>query len=88
MEAGWADQPLEEEQLYDLLLDPNECRNRAGDPDCAEVLANMRGRLEAWMRRTADPLLDGPVPAPPGALVNDPDGISPREAPRPVTTEA
>jgi hypothetical protein len=31
------------------------------------------------MRRTADPLLEGPVPAPPGAKVNPVDGVSPQE---------
>ena len=31
------------------------------------------------MRDTADPLRNGPVPAPPGAAVNTPDGLSPRE---------
>ena len=37
----------------------------------------MRGRLAAWMRQTDDPLLDGDVPAPTGAKVNDPDSYSP-----------
>ena len=31
------------------------------------------------MRETADPLLDGPVPAPEGAEINSPDQISPAE---------
>jgi hypothetical protein len=45
----------------------------------------MRGRLEAWMKRTDDPLLEyGYVPAPEGAKVNDPDGFSPRHDPLPV----
>ena len=39
----------------------------------------MRGRMERWMRATNDPLLKGPVMAPEGAVVNDPNGTSPRE---------
>jgi len=34
------------------------------------------------MERTDDPLLRGPVPAPPGAVVNDVDGLSPNEPTR------
>lgn len=60
------------EQLYDLVFDPNEADNRAGDPAMASVLAEMRGRLERWMQDTDDPLLVGPVPVPRGARLNDP----------------
>jgi hypothetical protein len=35
------------------------------------------------MEETDDPLLDGPVTAPEGVELNDPDGISPEE--RPIT---
>ena len=34
------------------------------------------------MEETGDPLLDGHVPPPPGALVNDPDDVSPETPPR------
>jgi hypothetical protein len=44
----------------------------------------MRARLARWMETTADPLLAGPVPAPEGAVANDPDGLSPDEATRPA----
>jgi arylsulfatase A-like enzyme len=69
--AGWGEQIVPEEQLYDLVLDPTEGHNRAGDPACAEALADMRGRLDAWMHETEDPLLDGPVEPPPGAMLNE-----------------
>ena len=67
------------EQLYDLVFDPNEACNRAEDPSMAGVLRDMRGRLDDWMRTTDDPLLKGPVPAPSGARVGNPDGVSPSD---------
>jgi arylsulfatase A-like enzyme len=76
---GWAKRPIPTEQLYDLVFDPNEARNVADDPAVADVLEEMRGRLEAWMRETRDPLLDGPVPAPKGAELNSRDQLSPQD---------
>ena len=69
---GWGEQPVDREQLFDLALDAGEGRNVAGDPAYRQVLADLRGRLDGWMRATHDPLLDGPVPAPPGARINLP----------------
>lgn len=60
---GWGDQTVAAEQLYDLVFDPQERENRAGDPTLIGVLDEMRGRLDRWMRETDDPLLHGPVPA-------------------------
>lgn len=76
---GWRERRPDMEQLYDLAFDPDEAYNLAGDPTHKPVLDDMRARLERWMRQTADPLLGGPVPAPRGARVNDPDGLSPNE---------
>jgi N-sulfoglucosamine sulfohydrolase len=84
LKSGWKDQIVAREQLYDSLFDPNETRNLANDAAYATVLGDMRGRLDRWMKRTNDPLLLGSVAAPPGALANDPDGISPKEPPRPI----
>ena len=70
------DRPAEE--LYDLEADPHEQHNLASDrafyepesagsgpdPEYVDVLEALRGRLERWMERTDDPLLDGPVPYP------------------------
>jgi N-sulfoglucosamine sulfohydrolase len=77
--AGWADQVIGSEQLYDLTLDPNEMRNLVEDADHAGVLEELRERLTAWMEETGDPLLEGPVPVPPGAVVNDPSQASPND---------
>ena len=35
---GWAERPLPTEQLYDLLYDPNEANNLAGEPVFESVL--------------------------------------------------
>ena len=80
--AGWGERPVAREQLYDLVLDPGEGSNLAGDPACQEELLDLRARLEAWMRVTDDPLIEGPVPPPPGALVNEQWQLSPDDQPR------
>ena len=80
MDQGWTDQPPPGEALYDVIFDPNESQNLVGHAAYEEALADMRARLDHWMKETDDPVLKGlPVPAPEGARVNDVDGISPRE---------
>lgn len=76
---GWAERSLAHEQLYDLIFDPEERHNLAAHPAMAPVLDEMRGRLDRWMEETDDPLRHGPVPAPAGALINDPQGLSAKE---------
>jgi N-sulfoglucosamine sulfohydrolase len=84
LKHGWQNQIVPRELLFDTVFDPAETLNLAGDSAHAAALHEMRGRLDAWMKRTNDPLLRGSVKAPPGAVVNDPDGISPKESVRPA----
>ncbi len=84
IERGWAEQIVPVEQLYDLDFDPNETNNLAEDPERGELLSEFRQRLESWMRDTDDPLLEGPVKPPAGALVNDQDQRSPDDPARVV----
>ncbi len=79
---GWPENLYATEQLYDLELDPNEAWNRIDDPRLHETANELRVRLERWMAGTGDPLLDGPIAPPPGALVNDADGVSALEPPQ------
>ena len=63
--------------LYDLATDPFELKDVSGDPSYAEVLDDLRRRLDHWMRDTDDPLLEGYVPPYPGARVTPPDSYDP-----------
>jgi arylsulfatase A-like enzyme len=58
------DRAREPVELYDLTTDPGERTNLAGHADLAEIEVDLRQRLLAWMRDTADLLLEGPVASP------------------------
>jgi N-sulfoglucosamine sulfohydrolase len=75
---GWPEQDTVPEQLYDVVFDPQERHNLAGDARYAGTLAQMKGRLERWMRETDDPLLEGDVPMPEGAKANAQSDLTPR----------
>lgn len=64
--ASFFDRNLGAEQLFDLQLDPLEACNRIDDPQLAEVRAGLARSLEAWMKRTEDPLLTNEPVLPPG----------------------
>jgi arylsulfatase A-like enzyme len=71
LDHGWADRPVAREQLYDLVFDPDEAANLAGDPAHADVVALLRARLQDWMEDTDDPLLAGHVEPPEGMVLNE-----------------
>ncbi len=79
LESGWNDQPREQEMLYDTWFDPIETNNLAADRQHQEVLADMKQRLQKWMEATDDPLLQGPLKIPAGAILNDVDQKSPSD---------
>lgn len=85
LDKGWRNREVPREEFYDLVFDPEERNNLAADASFRKDLENMRQRLDNWMTRTKDPLLRGPVPAPSGAEVNDPDGLSPKEPARRIS---
>jgi arylsulfatase A-like enzyme len=43
-------------QLFDLINDPAEKENLADEPRHAQVLAELRAKLEAWQKEVGDPL--------------------------------
>jgi len=79
MESDYGKFEQAPEHLYDVVLDPQEFRNLIDDPNHQDILADMRSRLDAWMKRTNDPLLAGEVPLPIGAKVTLPDEIDPTD---------
>ena len=82
LDHGWRQRQVASEQLYDLIFDANETNNLAADTAMESVLGDMRQRLQSWMQRTDDPLLNGPVAPPSGAKINPSDSLSPREEPK------
>ena len=76
---GLGARTLPAEELYDLVLDPQEAANLAGAPHTAACWPSCARASTAWMAATDDPLLAGPVPVPPGAVVNDPSQTSPND---------
>jgi arylsulfatase A-like enzyme len=76
IDNGWGDRAPAEEQLYDLIFDPQERHNLVGQMTHETVLNDMRSRLRQWMEETNDPILQGPIPLPTGTAVNwTPDDI-------------
>ena len=77
LDHGLADRALPEEELYDLVFDPNEAANIVSEQP--EVAAELRARLQRWMHETGDPLLDGAVAPLPGSELNHPAQRSPAD---------
>ncbi|HEX2680509.1 MAG TPA: sulfatase/phosphatase domain-containing protein, partial [Candidatus Dormibacteraeota bacterium] len=51
-------------EVYDLDSDPLEQHNLAGNPDLSRIEKDLDQALWTWMRKTRDPLLEGPIPSP------------------------
>lgn len=79
IENGWASRSVPPEELYDLMFDPNERNNLAEDTSHQAALQTMKKRLDDWMIATNDPLLHGPVKAPPGARITPANETSPAD---------
>ena len=75
LKNGWQEQSIPSEQLYNLIFDPNEGNNLINDPSCQSVLEELRQGLNDWMQTSADPLLQGAIPPPPGAKIQSPDDL-------------
>jgi arylsulfatase A-like enzyme len=73
VEYGLAQQTYASEELYDCIFDPMQRANVIDDGKHAEVLADMRSRMDRWMIETEDPLLSGIHSLPPNPTEEDPD---------------
>jgi len=77
-QSGFFERKHDRIMLFDLNLDPVERVNLVNDPSYSKILAELSKKLEDWMRETCDPLLDGPVEKPLGAITNIRSCYSPR----------
>ncbi len=71
LEHGYNERPCDPWALYDLLFDPMERCNQAANPAYADVLADLKQRLDRFMRETNDPLVTGVLPPSPKMLKGD-----------------
>ena len=78
LDNGWKDMILPDEELYNLVFDPNERNNLVTDISKKDILNQMRSRLDKIMKETNDPMQQGFIVAPPDAVLNDPNDISPK----------
>jgi arylsulfatase A-like enzyme len=74
-QGGFCARPTEE--LYDLVLDPQEMVNLAAQPQFAPTLDEMRKRLDEWMKVTDDPLRSEYFAVPAHAKLSEPDAVHP-----------
>lgn len=74
---AWQNIAPVDEALYNLVFDPNEKNNLANDPVYQMVLEDMKTRMQKWMEETNDPLLEGDIPLPDTAWMNDRKAIDP-----------
>jgi N-sulfoglucosamine sulfohydrolase len=79
IDHGWKEKQMPEEELYDLVFDPNERNNLVSDPSFRDVLKKIRTRLDLTMKNTGDPLISGYIAAPPDAILNNADDLSPKD---------
>lgn len=73
---GYGSLPQPELAFYDLAIDPQESINLIDDPHYRDSVEDLAERLQRWMEETNDPLLEGTMPFPEGAIVNTRDCVS------------
>jgi len=64
-----------EVELYDLKNDPIEATNLAYDERYSGVVDRLTAEVARWMRRTGDPLVDGPIEEPTARRQRDAMGL-------------
>lgn len=73
---GYFERTLVRQELYDLMLDPQERDNLAYKPEYEEVRQECKSRLTHWGEETEDPFWKGGVSLPEGAICCTADSYS------------
>ncbi|WP_105616831.1 sulfatase family protein [Vallitalea okinawensis] len=78
IEHDYLEYKVEREKLFDLYIDPVERVNLVNDERYSDIYQELSHRLDKWMEETDDPLLNGQIPLPEGAVANKLSTISPK----------
>lgn len=60
----------DDDELYDIVADPNEMVNLAGRPECRDTVIGLRSQIRAWLSDTGDPSIGSLLMVPPGKKVD------------------
>ena len=60
----------DDDELYDIVADPNEMVNLAGRSECRDTVIGLRSQIRAWLSDTGDPSIGSLLMVPPGKKVD------------------
>lgn len=60
----------DDDELYDIVADPNEMVNLAGNAQFRDCVIGLRSQLRAWLLETGDPSIGSLLAVPPGKKVD------------------
>ncbi|MGM0603485.1 MAG: sulfatase family protein [Bacillota bacterium] len=76
LDNDFLEQKRDKEMLFDLYFDPQEKNNLIDNDGYHNIYQKLKSKLNKWMEKTDDPLLEGKVEKPKNAVVNKLSSLS------------